>query len=712
MIGKTLAHYKILGKLGEGGMGEVYKAEDTRLKRFVALKFLRPQSFGSDEHRERFIREAQIAASLDHPNICTIYEIDEAADQLFISMAYIEGIDLKEKIRSGPLELGEALDIAIQMAQGLEAAHRKGVIHRDIKSANVMVTENGQAKITDFGLAKIPGATEISKVWMTVGTAAYMSPEQTRGETVDHRTDIWSLGVVLYEMLTGELPFRGDYEAAVAYAILNEEPIPVSALRPEVPVGLEQIVERSLAKDREERYQSVSDLLEQLLDPKGALAFEKPAPTVSTDGLQPSIAVLPFADMSPKRDQEYFCDGMAEEIINALAKVEGLHVAARTSSFFYKGRAEDIRQIGKKLNVGTLLEGSVRKAGSRLRITAQLTNAADGYHIWSEQFDRELKDIFRIQEEIAQSIVQVLRVELSDREKRAIEKAPTRDIEAYDFYLRGRKYFYKTKRDNIDNAREMFSKAIEKDPDYARAYAGIADCYSYLYMYFDRSGENLEQAMAAGRKALELDPELAEAHAARGLALSLDKRYDEAEREFDKAIKLNPQLFEAYYFYARACFAQGKLERTAQLYEMASQVNPEDYQALSLLGFTYRTLGLMDRSEAAYRRSLKSVEQHLEFNPDDSRAFYLGSTALLELGDREKAVEWAMRALSLDPDDPYNLYGIACFYSRLGNVEESIRLFERALERGFSHREWIEHDSDLDLIRGDPRFQNLLKKLK
>ena len=706
MIGKTVLHYRIVEKVGEGGMGVVYRAEDTKLKRTVALKFLRPQAFASDENRERFIREAQTAAALDHPNICTIFGIDEVGEHLFISMSFIEGVNLKEKIRQERLSIDEAVSIAIQIARGLEAAHERGIIHRDVKSANVIIAPDGTAKITDFGLAKITGSKEISKTTMSVGTAAYMSPEQGRGQKVDHRTDIWSLGVILYEMITGELPFRGDYDPAVVYSLLNQDPVPIADLRPETPIKIQRVIERAVTKNREERYQSIAELLTDL-ESRGDEIRADSAPSLTGAGKR-SIAVLPFIDLSIEKDQDYFCDGMAEEIINALTKIDGLRVAARTSSFAFKGKNEDVRNIGRKLGVETAMEGSVRKMGNRIRVTGQLLSVSDGYHLWSGQFDRDLEDIFAIQEEIAGSIVKALRVKLSDRERRAIERAPTRDVVAYDYYLRGRKYFYQSNRSGIEFAREMFSKAIGKDRSYALAYAGLADCHSYLSLYFGGGDAEKQKADEASKTALDLDHDLAEAHASRGLALTAAKRYGEAEKEFDTAILLDPALFEAYYFYARMCFTQGKYEKAAEMYHRAGEVNPEDYQSPSLEAFTYRTMNRMDEARKVYGRSLETIEKHVEFNPDDSRAIFLGATALIDLGQKDRAFEWVRRAEAIDPDDPYLLYGVACFYSRVGDAGTAIRYFEKALKAGFAHKEWVLHDSDFDSIRLDPRFKTLV----
>ena len=427
---------------------------------------------------------------------------------------------------------------------------------------------------------------------------------------------------------------------------------------------------------------------------------------------RPSIAVLAFADMSPEKDQGYFCDGIADEIINDLAHLKGLDVAARTSSFAFKGKSEDIRLIGRKLSVDTVLEGSVRKSGMSLRITAQLVNVADGDHLWSERYDRRLKDVFAIQDEIAHSIVRSLEVKLSETEKRLLERIPTRNIEAYDFYIRGRQFFYQSKRKSIECAIEMFAHATAKDPLYALAYAGLADCYSYLYMYFDSARSNLELAQEMSRMALDLDPELAEAHTACGFAVSLSGKHVEAEDEFKKAIQLNPRLFEGYYFYARTCFAAGRIDDAARLYEQAESVKPEDCQAPFLLAFTRRILGQKEKCNDAYRRTLTKVQRHLELNPDDARAYYIGATALMELGEKEKSTQWLKKSYSLEPGDPYIIYGIACFHGRFGNLEEAMDYFERSVRAGFTHKEWIKNDTDLDAIRKLPRFKALMRELE
>jgi TolB-like protein/Flp pilus assembly protein TadD len=422
-----------------------------------------------------------------------------------------------------------------------------------------------------------------------------------------------------------------------------------------------------------------------------------------------SIAVLPFVDMSPDKDQDYFCEGMAEEIINALTSVKGVHVASRTASFQFKGETTDIREIGERLNVNTVLEGSVRKAGERLRVMAQLIKVKDGYHIWSEGYDRDLRDVFAIQKEIAENIVQAFQLTLSPTEEQAIKISPTSNVEAYDYYLRGRKFFYQHSRQGFNQAREMFSRAIELDPGYALAHAGLADCFASIYMYADSSVSNRLQAETASRLALELDPKLAQAHASRGLALSLSKRYEEAEQAFEAAIRLDPKLFEAYYFYARDSLAQGNFEKAVTSFEAACRVRPEDYQSPALLAQAYIGLGRKEEAVKAKWRALDLIETHLERNPEDARALYLGAAGLIELGKTEQGLDWASRALAMGPDDALILYNVACVYSHAGAPDLALDCLERSVARGMAHKEWMEHDTDLDPLRDQPRFKALLE---
>jgi serine/threonine protein kinase/Flp pilus assembly protein TadD len=733
-IHTRLGPYEVQERLGKGGMGEVYRARDSRLERDVAIKVL-PEQLAQDPHAlARFYREVRAIAAMSHPHIMTIHDIGTEHGLTYAVMELLEGQTLGKRIKFGVIEWRIAVEIATAIADGLAAAHAKGIIHRDIKPENIFLTNHSGVKILDFGLARLetksatppPGVPMLeTQPGLLLGTVAYMSPEQVRGQPADARSDIFGFGCVLYEMVTGRHPFLAQTTADTMSLILHEAAPALSQSGRERPAELDRLILCCLQKDPAQRFQSARELAQTLRNlGQGALTspagrqqqletsayLETPRPQVALS-LAPSVAVLPFRNMSSDSENEYFSDGLAEELINALTKVEGLQVASRTSAFAFKGKNEDVRKIGEQLNVRTVLEGSVRKAGNRLRISAQLVSVADGYHLWSETYNRELADVFAIQDEIAHNIARSLQVILSDKDKRAIEKVPTADVKAYDFYLRGRQFVHQFRRKGFEFAQQMFARAIAIDPGYALAYAGIADCHSLLYMYWDTNAANLQQADEASRKALALDADLAEAHVARGLAVSLKKSYAEAEQEFETAIRLDPSLFAARYFYGRACISQGKLLQAAGLFEHACQLRPDDYQAATHLTSIYGGLGRQADAQAACQRAIQIVTKHLELHPEDARALYLGAVVWCKLEEPARGLEWASRALALDPDEPVTLYNVACLYALQGQVEPALECLENALKHGFAHKEWIEHDVDLVALHGHPRYQALLAAL-
>ncbi len=718
MVGKTLSHYKVLEQIGEGGMGAVYVAQDQNLGRKVALKMLRGELAGNPDRLERFRREAQAVAALNHPNIVTIHSIEESPEGSFITMELVEGKGLDRLITGDGMSAQRMLEIARPLVRALAAAHDRGITHRDLKPANIMVTGDGTVKILDFGLAKLTSTADsgehrdvatqtLTQAGTVVGTIPYMSPEQVQGKPVDHRSDIFSLGVILYEMATGVRPFGGETSADVASAILRDVPRSIHDSRPDMPDRFGRIISRCLEKEPEMRYQTAADI-------QTALSRLDETMEDDRDRKKPSVAVLPFLDMSPEKDQDYFCEGLAEELINALVAVEALQVASRTSAFRFKGSQQDIREIGRRLAVSTVLEGSVRKAGNQVRIGVQLVNVDDGYHLWSNRYDRELKDVFAIQDEIAQKIVEALQVTLTPQVKKKAEKEAPTDVQAYDYYLKGRKFFYEFRAKGFELARQMFARAIVIDDRYARAYAGVADCCSSLFSYYNASEENLREADTASRKAVEMDPDSAEARASRGLALSLKTDFAAADKEFRRAIELNPKSYEAHYFFARALFAQGRHEEAVKEFEKACEVNPEDYQAPFFLAQTYLSVGRRAYAAANLRKAVEAAKKHLSFNADDARALYLGGAGLVELGELEMAQEWVARAVKIDPDDSLVLYNVACIYAQLGENEQALDCLEKSYKNAVSADalNWMQEDPYFDPLREHPRYKALVAKLK
>ncbi|HVP56614.1 MAG TPA: protein kinase [bacterium] len=676
MIGKSVSHYRILEKLGEGGMGVVYKAEDTKLKRIVALKFLPPDLTRDPEAKERFIQEAQTASALDHPNICTIHEIDETEGQTFIAMACVEGQSLKDRIATGPLKLENAVAIAIQVAEGLEEAHAKGIVHRDIKSANVMVTPKGQAKIMDFGLAKLLGRTKITRPGTALGTVAYMSPEQARGEEVDHRSDIWSLGVILYEMVSGRLPFRGDREIAIVNAILNDQAEPLTGLRTGVPMELERIVTKAMAKEAGERYLHAGDMLVDLRALRRQLESGPTAAHISVQAPgRKSIAVLPLMSLSPSKDDEYFSDGITEDIITQLSRIGDLRVISRTSVMLYKDSKKNLREIGRELGVATILEGSVRRAGERVRIVAQLVDAGTDEHLWAETYDRDMKDIFAIQSDVAEKIASALRAKLSPSEKERLGKKPTGNIEAYDYYLRGRDYYSRYKKQDNEVAIGLFKKALELDPDYPLAWAGLADAYSQRARRYGMPASWLDAAIEAAEKAIAVDRNCAEAHKALGLAYGGKGFVDRALAAYEKAIEIDPNHAPAVFNAASTYAAIGEFDKAVPRLRRTLTLESLDAFTYAFLGDTYRLLGDFSRAEEFF-------EKMSEVQPDLDEGCCLKALFLIAQGGHSRAKELMASLVTAHPDNPVVLRTAGAVVALTGDLATAKQYYERAVEFG------------------------------
>jgi serine/threonine-protein kinase len=735
MVGRTISHYEILEKIGEGGMGIVYRATDTRLNRRVALKFLREDALGNGDHKARFVREARTAAALDHPNICTVYEIGEEDDQIFISMAYIRGIGLDRVIEAEPLAPEAAVDIAIQIARGLEAAHEKGIYHCDIKTSNIVLAGSHHVRITDFGLARIADEIEQRRP-TTPGTMAYMSPEQVRGEVVDRRTDIWSLGVCMYEMLSGKLPFTGEYPDAVFYTILNEQPAPLSSVRPGIPSRLERLIARAMSKHADDRFQSASEMERELEIVRREL---RDGPRRASTTESPSIAVLPFSDMSPDGDQEFFCDGISEEIINALNQIEGLRVVARTSAFAFKGRNEDIREIGRSLDVTSILEGSVRKSGDMLRITAQLIHVEDGFHLWSERFDRKMEDIFAIQDEIARAIVKMLEVKLVG-ERKALVRRYTDNLDAYTSYLQGRYYWNKRTEEGLEKGLSFFEQAIAKDPEYALAYAGLADSYNLLGFYgVEPPRQVYPRAEAAAGEALRMDETMAEAYASLGFArMFYDWDWPRAEEAFLRAIELNPDCSTAHHWYAEYMVLVGRGQDAAAQSRKALESDPLSLIINTLLGWVphyerrydeavaqhYRTLemdpgfvpahfflGLAFVQKSMFEEALAEFRRAASLFGKATLFYVVQGYAHAMAGDREEAAGILDR-LSRSADGRYiHPYYTAAVHAALRDEAQTFEWLGRASEERDTWMAFLGVDPIWDPIRSDERFARLVRRV-
>jgi len=731
--------YQIIEELGKGGMGKVYKAHDTEINEKVALKLIKPEVAADKKTVERFRNELKLARKISHKNVCRMYHLSKTEDAQYITMEYVPGEDVKSLIRKiGQLPIAKALSIAQQVCEGLDAAHKLGVVHRDLKPQNIMIDDKGNARIMDFGIARSLKAKGITEAGVMIGTPEYMSPEQVEGQETDHRSDIYSLGVILYEMVTGRVPFEGDTTISIALKHKKETPPNPREFNAQVPEDLSWLILRCMEKDKERRYQEAIELFSELDE----IGKEKPKTRrISEMDWKNSIAVLPFADLSPQKDQEYFCDGLSEEIINALTKIKDLRVVARTSAFSFKGEKMDVRDIGKKLNVETVLEGSVRKAGNRLRITSQLINVADGYHLWSEKYDRDMEDIFAIQDEVTLAIVDRLKGKLFGGEKAELTKRHTENLEAYNLYLKGRHLLRELTKETLQKGIECLQKAIEIDPNYAMVYIGIASYYNNLGFYhFLPPKASFPKAKEAAEKALEIDDSLAEAHAALGFFKMLyEWDWEGAEMEYKRAIELNPGYATGHNLYAHYLMIMGRSEEATAENRHAQELNPlsrnvglmranilwgarqydqsiAEFKKLLEMSpsfyvghywcaFAYALKGMLDEAIAA-------VEKAMAMSGRGTPLMLMAFGIIHAFAGKRKEAEKALQKMMEQSKQTYVApWMMAAIHAGLGEKDKAFELLEKSYKMRDHWLTYLKVSPVVDNLRSDPRFKVLLKKM-
>jgi len=664
--------YRIIEEIGAGGMGVVYKAEDLKLKRSVALKFLPPHLMDEPDLKERFLIEAQAAAALSHPNICVIHEVGESEDRPYIAMEYVQGETLRDRVGKGPLEPGEAVGLVDQVAAGLGEAHAKGIVHRDVKSANIMVTAKGRAKVMDFGLAKLRGGSSLTKSQTTLGTVAYMSPEQARGDSLDQRTDIWSLGVVLDELLAGKLPFRGDHDQTVIYSILQREPEPLTKLRPGLATELDHVVLQALTKKAADRYKSMEELREDLAAIAEGLKPLKAKPRPSEP--ERSIAVLPFINDSPDQENTYFINGLMEEILGNLQKIKALRVISRTSVEQYRDRKKSVREIAEELGVNYIVEGSAQKYGSAFRLRAQLIMAARETHLWGESFQQKItdvEDIFNIQIRIAKSIAEELRAVISPEEKKLIEKIPVADLAVYDEYLKARSYIIDGRREVMTKALESLTGAVAKNPDWAPLYAGLAEAWLWMQQNaYEQPSVAAPQIIENLNKALALDPDLAEAHYLSAMIAHLvDWDWEKSEKEFLRALAINPNDALSRGLYAHLLLILHREDEALAQNELALSLDPLNPMMKQLNIGTLLQAG-------KYQASLSLAEEALAEDPDSFNLNQMIEIAAYRLKQYDKVLRAVRHVLPFPlEEDAYK--DIERIYSESGIVTAYEKIVER-----------------------------------